>query len=103
LYSAIVVPKIEGYSQGAAISFYQSLKGKDVYVEPVGFKSYAQLFYFQKQPTKIKRTTEEYLHADNLDKPTYFVMKITADSAIKANPKLQLIEEKNGFLFYKRK
>ena len=103
LYSAIVVPKIEGYSQGAAISFYQSLKGKDVYVEPVGFKSYAQLFYFQKQPTKIKRSTEAYLHADNLDKPTYFVMKITADSVIKANPKLQLIEEKNGFLFYQRK
>ena len=94
--------KIEGYSQRAAISFYESLKGKDVYVEPIGFKSYAQLFYFQKQPQKPK--TEAYLLNDpHLDKPAYFVMKITADSAMKAHPNLRLIKEENGFLFYERK
>jgi len=101
-YSAVVVSKIEGYSQRAAISFYESLKGKDVYVEPIGFKSYAQLFYFQKQPQKPK--TEAYLlNEPHLDKPAYFVMKITADSAMKAHPNLRLIKEENGFLFYERK
>ncbi len=103
LYSAIVVRKIEGYSQRAAISFYESLKGQDVYVEPIGFKSYAQLFYFQKQPNQPLRTEAYLLNEPHLDKPAYFVMKITADSATKANPNLQLIKEENGFLFYKRK
>ncbi len=101
-YTAIVVPKIEAYTQRAALSFYESLKGQDVYVEPVGFKSYAQLFYFQKTPQQA-RSADELLTLPKLDKPAYFVMKITADSATKANPNLTLIKEENGFLFFKRK
>ena len=42
--------RIEGYSQRAAIEFYKSNSGEDCYVQPLGFKSYAHLFYGDKQP-----------------------------------------------------
>lgn len=45
LYSVFVVPKIEQYSQGAAIEFYESIADKDKYLTTLGFKSYAQYFY----------------------------------------------------------
>lgn len=45
LYSVFVVPKIEQYSQGAAIEFYESVANKDKYICTLGFKSYAQYFY----------------------------------------------------------
>lgn len=103
IYSALVIPKIEGYTQRTAISFYESLRGKDVYVEPLGFKSYAQLFYFQKpRPTKIFQENE-LLNTKKLDKPAYFIMKIDADSTLKAHPNLELIREENGFLFYRHR
>ena len=38
-----ITPKIEGYSQRAAIEFYTTLQDKEVYVATLGFKSYAQL------------------------------------------------------------
>jgi hypothetical protein len=103
IYSALVIPKIEGYTQRTAINFYQSLQGKDVYVEPLGFKSYAQLFYFQKKPAKKTYSENELLNAQKLDKPAYFVMKIDADSALKNHPNLELIREENGFLFYRHR
>ncbi len=103
IYSALVIPKIEGYTQRTAISFYESLRGKDVYIEPLGFKSYAQLFYFQKpRPTKIFQENE-LLNTKKLDKPAYFIMKIDSDSTLKAHPNLELIREENGFLFYRHR
>ena len=41
----IIIPKVERYTQGAAIDFYKSIEGEDCYVEVLGFKSYAHLFY----------------------------------------------------------
>jgi 4-amino-4-deoxy-L-arabinose transferase-like glycosyltransferase len=47
-----VLPGIERYSQGPAIDFYKSLENQDVYVETIGFKSYAQYFYKRIKPAK---------------------------------------------------
>jgi len=44
-YLANVVPKIEEFVQGTVIRFYESKQGQDVYVEPIGYKSYAQHFF----------------------------------------------------------
>jgi hypothetical protein len=44
------IGRIELYSQGAAVRFYESIQGKDCYVITEGFKSYAQLFYSDKPP-----------------------------------------------------
>lgn len=97
-------PKIEAYSQRAAIEYFQSFKGKDVYVQVLGYKSYAHLFYTQKQPsTNPNYHNEQWLLAGPVDKPTYFICKITEADRFRAMPTLQEIGGKNGFVFFKRK
>lgn len=50
LVGIFILPKVEQYSQGPAIEFYTSLKGKDAYIWPLQHKSYAHYFYAQTQP-----------------------------------------------------
>lgn len=104
LISIFIVPKVEPYSQGAAIEFYKYLKGKDVYVETLGFKSYAHLFYSDKQPqSNIKSYDQKWLLTGNIDKPAYFVSKIDHWKEVrKEYPALIEIYRKNGFVFSKR-
>jgi len=100
----LFTPKIEDYSQDAAIRFYQSLQGKDVYVHVLGFKSYAQLFYSKALPQHNPRSDQEdWLLNGKLDKPAYFVSRITGEAHFAANPNLMVIGQQNGFVFYKRK
>src|ERR1035437_236201 len=101
-YLISVVPKIESYSQAPAINFYKSLVGKDVYVTTFGFKSYAQFFYFQKQPSVVHIDELDYLVHGPIDKPAYFVTKITTTDFPLACPDCKLIKQEGGFLFYRR-
>lgn len=99
-------PRIEQYSQNAAIEFFQSLQGKDVYVKPLGYKSYAQYFYTKLKPGNRKESKEEdWLLTGPVDKPTYFISKNTyKDELMKEHgDRLEVLYEKNGFVFYKRK
>lgn len=112
-------PKIEAYSQRAAIEYFKSLKGKDVYMRPLGYMSYAHLFYTQKLPatdsnyysfrldSKGRRAApvanQDWLLNGILDKPAYFICKIQSKAQYAALPQLELIGEKNGFVFFKRK
>ncbi|HKR07313.1 MAG TPA: glycosyltransferase family 39 protein, partial [Bacteroidia bacterium] len=102
-YLAAVVPKIEAYSQAPAINFYKSLAGKDVYVIPAGFKSYAHYFYFQKPAlTKFKEHEEDSLLNGKIDKPSYFVTKITNREFFRSHPDCEFLKQAGGFLFYRR-
>ena len=104
VYMLAVVPKIERYSQGVAIDFYTSLAGKDVYVTPIGFKSYAQYFYFRR-PAAIKIGEEEetnYLLKGPIYKPAYFVVKITNKQFDTLCTDCKLIKQEGGFKFYER-
>jgi len=97
-------PKIEAYSQRAAIDFFKSLEGKDVYVQVLGYKSYAHLFYTKKtKPANENSYNEQWLLSGPVDKPTYFVCKVIAADQYRKMPQLQLIAEQNGFVFFKRK
>ena len=102
-YTAIVVPKIEGYTQRTVIDFYESKRGQDVYVFPVGFKSYAQFFYFKK-PVNVRKEArnENWLLNGAVDKPVYLVARIDRAEAYYQHPNLELIKEENGFVFFKR-
>ncbi|HXH17668.1 MAG TPA: glycosyltransferase family 39 protein [Chitinophagales bacterium] len=98
------VPRIEQYTQRAAVDFYKSLQGKDVYVYPLGFKSYAHLFYSQKKPpaqSEYKNT--DLLLNSALDKPAYFVSRTDRAQRYRSLPQLEEIGRKNGFVFFKRK
>jgi 4-amino-4-deoxy-L-arabinose transferase-like glycosyltransferase len=95
-------PRIEQYSQHAAIEFFESLKGKDVYVSTIGYKSYAPYFY---GAVDLKNGPVSY-QADSLltnpvKKPAYFVSKITEkERLLDQYPFLAVLYEKNGFVFY---
>ena len=107
LYSLLVVyvPRIEGYSQRAAIEFFKTLKGKDLYVGTIGYKSYAHYFYANVTPpgmagVKVASTLTD----EALDKDAWFSSKIThIDQIHQHHPSLQLVYKKNGFAFWIRK
>jgi 4-amino-4-deoxy-L-arabinose transferase-like glycosyltransferase len=102
-YLIAVVPKIEKYSQGPAIDFYQSLQGKDVYVWPIGFKSYAQYFYTKKPASPVYgEANEQFLLKGNITKPAFFVVKITNTGFDSTCNNCTLIKQEGGFKFYKR-
>ncbi|RFS18977.1 glycosyltransferase family 39 protein [Chitinophaga silvatica] len=98
------VPKIEAYSQRAAIEFFESFQGKDVYVKALSYHSYAQHYYTRQQPPANKNYyNEDWLLNGQVDKPTYFICRITDSEPYRQHPNLELIGEKNGFVFFKRR
>ena len=125
MVTLFIVPKIEPYTQGPAIEFYESLKGKDCYVETIGFKSYAYLFYTNRQPEHNSAAMLSYIKSkeqqmikdgssfslmslnwmldENVDKPAFFAAKVTDVEEIQKNhPDLIELYKKGGFVFYQR-
>ncbi len=104
LAAAIIVPKVERYSQGAAIDFLIQRQGEDCYVNALGYWSYAPFFYAQKErPTNPKSYEEWWLLTGDIDKPAYFVTKVDrVDDYTKQHPDLKELYRKNGFVFLKR-
>ncbi len=95
-----VVPKVEVYSQRAAIDFYRELQGKKVYVYPLGFKSYAHLFYTKKPPGMPDVSVSELLRCQ-APYPAYFVAKVNnADEFARRYPVLKKMYAKGGFVFF---
>jgi 4-amino-4-deoxy-L-arabinose transferase-like glycosyltransferase len=115
-FLVVVAPNIEAYSQRAAIEFYQGLHqkhGHEFYVKALGFKTYADLFYTQKLPSQSPRganiPTEDFelwLLEGVIDKPAYFVCKITSAASyrerMRNDPEWRELYTKNGFVFFCR-
>lgn len=103
----IIAPKIEGYTQASPISFYQSLKGKDVLLYPSGFKSYAHLFYSEKLPPSAfpvySRYSDEELMNGASKKPVFFVAKIKRAQEMRKDPRIEPIAEYHGFTVFRVK
>ncbi len=91
--------RIEGYSQRAAIKFYKGLKGQDVYLTTLGFKSYAHLFYYEKQPGDPTGSVEELME-NELDRDAYFVVRVDKiDRYLERYPGLEVLHETDGYVF----
>ncbi|MBZ0202513.1 MAG: glycosyltransferase family 39 protein [Ignavibacteria bacterium] len=99
----IVAPKIENYSQGPAIGFYEKYSGQDVYMTSYGYKSYAQYFYFKKPQGQDQNSRDiKWLLEGNIDKPVYFVTKSTDIEKLRNFQGIDFIEQKGGYaLFYR--
>lgn len=126
----VVVPKIEQYSQRAAIEFYKQCARHEFNVETIGFKSYATLFYGEIPPSfKSNEAFKKYiemrrqeLEAKGInievsyglirthwlldgygDRPACFVAKVTDEDVVKRDCKqLKELYRQNGFIFYVR-
>ncbi len=104
LAEIVFTPRIEKYSQNAAIEFYQKHANEDCYIEPLGFKSYAHLFYGKRKlENQDKESAEEFqkrILSDAAGKKVYFVTKIDRlEGVMKKYPNLQILYKKNGFVF----
>ena len=98
-----IVPKIEGHLQRPAIEFYKTLANQPVYLTTVGFKSYAPFFYANQSPqTACSPHLLPWLLTGPIDKPAYFVSKITDQALVQPYPDIQLIQIVGGFCFFKR-
>ena len=98
------INRIEGYSQRAAIEFYESKAKEDCYILTHAYKSYAYLFYAQKRPmTNEKSWDRNWLLNGAVDKPVYVVSKIHKAHELENNVDLEKLYSKNGFVFFKRK
>ena len=100
----LIVPNIEGYSQRAAIEFYESKCGEDCFVKPIGFKSYAHLFYSCKRPVGPDPLVDDYpnLAHGNPHKKVFFVAKINRFDELPDLPDCHELYRKNGFVFFER-
>ena len=97
------INRIEGYSQRAAIEFYESLQGEKAYAITKNFKSYAHLFYTRKAPvTDLRSHDQKWLLEGEVDRPVYVVSKVTAEEEVLAVGTLEEIYRKNGFIFWQR-
>jgi 4-amino-4-deoxy-L-arabinose transferase-like glycosyltransferase len=114
------IAKIEAISQNAAISFYESKIEEDCVIYTYGYKSYAHLFYAQKRTTNRENHVEQILlkrdavnslgRVTNIDafndlpnkQSIYIVCKIQKAVELRAIDWLEEVENKNGFVFFKR-
>jgi 4-amino-4-deoxy-L-arabinose transferase-like glycosyltransferase len=100
----IITPRIEAYSQRAAIEFYKSIASEDAYVATLGFKSYAHFYYSDLKPYNNKNKVDTpWLLNGQIDKDAYFVFKLNRkERYLNEYPQLKYLYEKNGFVFTKR-
>jgi len=96
-----ITPRIEKYSQFAAVEFFLSKSNEDAYMETLGYKSYAHLFYGRIKPApNPDAKSREWLMNGDIDKNVYLSMKIDKkEKYLKQFPELKVLYEKNGFVF----
>jgi len=100
-------PKIEPYTQGAAIEFFSGLAGKDCYTYTSGYRSYANYFYPRTKPNTrpappAGQDWEQHLFYGKVDKEVYVACKIYDETRLDSVKTLKKLYAKNGFVFYKR-
>lgn len=99
----LIIPKIESYSQASLIEFCKSTDPEKGYVETIGFKSYAPLFYGRRIPPSfpdISDLSNPIAIPENRE--LFIVMKITRKlQYLEKYPQLEYLYEKNGYVFTK--
>lgn len=103
LFTLALAPKIDQYVQGGPVGFFEQLQNEDCYVETLGYKSYAHLFYFRKKPPTNPRASDlDWLLNGDIDKPAYFVSKITRAEEFLKHPNLAVIKIEAGWVYLRR-
>lgn len=126
-YSIFIVPKIEKFSQGPAIEFFEKKSKEDCYITTIGHKSYAHYFYSKVKPLtendkmlevknnylaglgekklnviELNTLINNWLLTGEIDKKSYFVTKVTKRDEMKQYEEVKFLYNKGGFDFYSR-
>ena len=98
----LVVPRVEQYTQNAAIEFYKDRIGEDCYINTYDFKSYAHYFYSKMPDHPNEKSNDKgWLLSGKADKTVYIVCKNFDQKEFEEKyPYFEHIETKNGFAFY---
>lgn len=126
---SVIIPKVEQYSQHAAIEFYKACARHHCYVETHGFKSYAYIFYSQRRPgdftnpdqvafiekqldkmeseghsrlTSYSTANLLWMESGKIDRPAFIAVKTKQEEELLAMPGLKKLYESNGFSFFVR-
>jgi len=124
-----LVPKIDLYTQRAAIDFYKACARNPCYIETHGFKSYAYLFYSNRKPSDYQNPEQKkfiesqldlmvseghsrvtsyavsnqlWMEHGIIDRPAYIVIKCDKEHEMLITPGMQKLYELNGFSFFVR-
>jgi 4-amino-4-deoxy-L-arabinose transferase-like glycosyltransferase len=125
----LMLPYVEPLSQGAMVSFLKEQAKEDVYINVMGFKSYAHYYYGEKQPEDLTspellqviaaykdefktdyispkqfNESEMFWHLyGQIDKPVVFVVRrYKSEQIIRENPQLHQIGAVGGYVFLRR-
>ncbi|MDR2563866.1 MAG: glycosyltransferase family 39 protein [Prevotellaceae bacterium] len=97
-----VVKRVEAYSQRAALEFFESKSNDDCYMLTINYFSYAPYFY-----GKTHRSMSEGINRlknNDISIPIYVSVKNTSrDEVLNQYPQLEVLYEKNGFVFMQSK
>lgn len=111
------INNIEGYSQRAAMEFFESKIGEDCYVITHGYRSYGQYFYTQKTHPVYpadpivsftengvidKHQLKDWMLYGEPDKDVFIVTKIHKAHQLEGRDDLVELYRKNGFVFFHR-
>ncbi len=97
------VPRVEAYTQGGPVAFYESLRTQRCYLRPL-FKTYAHLFYGAKAPPAHPRESDlDWLLEAPLDRPAYFVARVTQADRYRGDIRLSEIKSEYGFVYFVRR
>jgi 4-amino-4-deoxy-L-arabinose transferase-like glycosyltransferase len=125
----LMLPYVEPLSQGAMVSFLKEQAKENVYINVIGFKSYAHYFYGAKQPQDLAspellkviaaykdefktdyispkqfNESEMFWHLyGQIDKPVVFVAKrYKSDKIVREYLHLKQIGTAGGYVFFRR-
>ncbi|MBK6931124.1 MAG: glycosyltransferase family 39 protein [Saprospirales bacterium] len=98
------IRNFEQYIQNSNIEFYESKAGENCSINPVGFKSYAHLFYAQKQPFSANYSPDGVpgLPHGQLEKKMYFVARAPGAKALQALPGCRELFRKDGIIYFEK-
>lgn len=108
------IGKIEAFSQGTIIRFFESLQQENAYVLTYGYRSYAHVYYPRISPDRkphmidpddYNRSMDHWrdsLLTNPISRPVYLVTKINKKEGLERYPKLKLQWEKSGWSVWKK-
>jgi hypothetical protein len=104
LLGMVIAPKILHYTQSDLMAFYTEKRTEDRYLRPMHFHTYAHLYYGEAQPKRNPKSLDlEWLVNGQVDKPVYFIARVTdVDQVNRWFPHVQVTEHRGPYVIMQR-